>query len=158
MLKLFAHYLFSREGLEAFYVLWGISAGNGKGSLLKLLRITCGSYFHDPDFVSLAAGKRNPAGPDPSTMAFRGRRLLFVADTDAGAKLDTYRLKTFSEGDSAIKARNLYKDQVEFPARWGLFIATNRKMQFSGGETADEGVVRRLRVIEFPFKFCARPA
>ena len=107
-LKLFAHYLFCREGLEAFYVFWGITAGNGKGSTLKLLRLTLGGYFHDPDFATLAASRsRSTAGPDPSTMAFRGRRTLFVADTDPAARLDTYKVKTYSEGDNLIKARNL---------------------------------------------------
>ena len=46
---------------------------------------------------------------------------------------------------------------MQFPARWGLFLATNRRILFSGGDEADEGVVRRLRVVEFPFKFGPSP-
>jgi P4 family phage/plasmid primase-like protien len=81
----------------------------------------------------------------------KGTRGLFSNEPDDGDKLQTPILKPLAEPSTrTIKARGLYKENIEFHITFQLNIFCNNKPELS---SVDGGIGRRVRVIDWKMKF-----
>jgi putative DNA primase/helicase len=117
--------------------------GNGKSTLLRILRNVLGDYVANADLTQLA--DPDTSRPRPDLLRLRGARLILVAEPKPGA-LDVSLIKHLTGGDP-ISARDLWERPVEFRVGGVPIVACNELPKISD---LSEGAWRRIRVIEFP--------
>lgn len=121
-------------------VLTGVGA-NGKTTAAEAVLYALGDYAMTGDPHLFTAGETSSVGQ----VDLMGRRLVFVSETDKGAKLADATVKRLTGGDR-IKARKLYQNFVEFTPSHTAFLITNHPPAAPGD---DDALWRRLRVIPF---------
>lgn len=120
------------------------SGANGKSILIEVLLALLGEHAVAASFDSFAA---RAAGGIPNDIArLAGARLVTVAEVEDGARLREVLIKDLTGGDT-ITARFLHREYFDFRPNFKLWIRGNHKPQIRG---TDEGVWRRIRLIEFP--------
>ena len=88
-------------------------------------------------------GVRNLIVSEPSEVDFVGRETC----------LNTPFLKLIT-GTDCIETRQLYRDNITFVPQFTPFIQCNRLPNI---KSVDDGLVRRIKVITFPFSFVENP-
>jgi putative DNA primase/helicase len=103
------------------------------------------------DYGGVASHKLFMKGTEHSTERadLRGRRYLVAEELTEGRSIDITALKQII-GTTRIKARFLYKDNVEFDASHTLFVTTNYVPIVA---EVDHGTWRRLALVRFPYTF-----
>lgn len=138
---------------EHFYIFTGLSGANGKSTLINFLEDTLGDYNTAVD-VSLLTNKRGlSASASPDVIRLKGKRIISFAEPEAKDELKVGMMKAMSGGDSIV-ARELYKAPVAFKLQSSMFLCCNDLPAIS---SCDGGTFRRLRVINFPSRFCDNP-
>jgi phage/plasmid-associated DNA primase len=104
--------------------------------------------------VNLLTNKMRGAGEANSTLiGFKNKRFMYCSEPEAGAKLNTNFVKMLT-GDT-IKARGLYSnDEEDIKPTYNIFVCCN---ELPGFDTHDEGIARRIRIIDYKTKFCENP-
>jgi P4 family phage/plasmid primase-like protien len=138
--------------LEEFYILTG-EGGNGKGALTDLLKNVFGTYFGTMDHQVLTQRDESADRANPSIYNLYGRRYVNSTEPDAGIKLREDKIKKLTGGDELI-GRQLFGNPITFKPQFGLFLQCNNIPKLSG---LTKGIVRRLRIIPFPFNFVEQP-
>lgn len=82
-------------------------------------------------------------------MPLRGARKAYIEEMPEARHLNTQRLKKIN-GSEEVTARFVHKDNVTFPATWGLVISTNFDLMV---EETDRGTWRRLQEIRYPYTY-----
>lgn len=125
----------------------------GSGENGKSLLTTDGLVPALGDYGSLASAKlvsANRGGEHSTEMAdLRGKRLLIAEEMTEKRALDVTTIKRVQDV-GRIRARALYRDNMEFDASHSLFVTTNYVPVVN--ET-DHGTWRRLALLRFPFTF-----
>ena len=138
---------------EDFYILTG-SASNGKSSLFDLIKSMLGDYYKPMDISQLTCYKKSPNEANASLHHAQGRRIIQIDEPEQSSTLIVSRIKEISGGDQ-IKCRALYSNtETIYKPQFTMFILCN---DMPGLSKIDEGLARRLNVIEFPNRFCEAP-
>lgn len=142
---------------ESLYVHTG-KGGNGKGVLFNLLENATGDYFMTAGntflTTSFKAGQANP-----TLASSKGKRFLLVSEPETeGDKYNSNKLnvdfvKSITGGDT-ITARQLYKSEVSFKPLFTTFLQCNAQPELG---KLDDGIKRRVKVMEYPFTFKETP-
>ena len=132
---------------------YGYTASNGKSFLMELMKGTLGDYG-DLFPVTVVTGKMKQAGDTNSTLlAFKNKRFLYCSEPEAGCNINSNYIKTLT-GD-IIKVRGLYSMvDEEIKPTYRMFVCCNALPNF---DTYDEGIARRISLLEFKTKFCLEP-
>ena len=132
---------------------YGFTASNGKSFLMERICNSMGDYG-DSFNVNLLTNKMSSAGDANSTLInFKNKRFMYCSEPEANAKLNTNFVKMLT-GD-VIKARGLYAQNDEsINPTYNIFVCCNALPEF---DTYDEGIARRIRLLEYSTKFTETP-
>ena len=138
---------------EKFFIWTGISGANGKSTLVNFLEAALGDYTTSID-VSLLTNKRsNSSNASPDVVRLKGKRLFTFQEPESQDTLRTGILKQFSGGDTIV-ARELFKAPITFKLQGTMIMCCNELPSIN---SIDGGSFRRIRVFDFPSRFCENP-
>lgn len=135
---------------QCIFLLQG-KGGDGKSTTMDVLREVMGGYgaiVGVESFLHGAARSGAEASPDMARLA-GDVRLVSTGEPKIGAALDEARIKQVTGGQPII-ARELHGAPFEYRPHYAIFFECNRKPRISGD---DDGIWRRIIVIEFPHQF-----
>ncbi len=138
---------------EKFYIWSGISAANGKSTLINFLEYALGDYIVSIDAGMFTTKRGNPSNASPDITRLRGRRIFNVQELESNEKILAGKLKQMSGGDTMI-GRALHKDFISFKSQGSIIMVSNQLPEIDG---SDAGIWRRLRVTEFNSRFLINP-
>jgi P4 family phage/plasmid primase-like protien len=120
--------------------------GTGKTTFQEVLKFVWGDYSCGIDPNSLAAsGKPEAARARPDLAKLPGMRLVFANESRAGMRFDEGLVKALTGGDT-MTARNLFEAEFDFVPTHKIWLRTNDKPIFDGG---DSGMQRRIKLVPF---------
>lgn len=135
---------------QCIFLLQG-KGGDGKSTTMDVLREVLGGYGATAaveSFLHGAARSGAEASPDMARLA-GDVRLVCTSEPRIGAMIDEGRVKQIT-GGQPISARELHGAVFEYRPRFAIVFECNRKPRISGD---DDGIWRRIVVIEFPHQF-----
>ena len=151
VLRVFASCLYGENKFHKFFVFTG-SGGNGKGMIATLLQSVFGDYYHTVDITLFTKPRERADQPCPALVDARYKRMMMTTEPEKDDEFQKGLLKKISGGD-LIEARTLFsKDIIRYKPQFKLICQTNAIPKIK----LDDGVGRRMEVVDFPFKF--RPA
>ena len=151
LLDVLSSMIYGKNYHQEFYIFNGKGA-NGKSVLMSLLLLTFGKYGNKINATTFT--KPSKGANETSEMhSCKSSRLILVEEPEETDTLITSRLKEFS-GDGKIKTRGLHENAFEFDPQFGLIFFCNQIPSLS---KVDNAIGRRLRLLDFPFKFCDIP-
>lgn len=144
--------LFGKNFLQLFTI-WSGEGANGKGFMVGLLDLIFGDYFGKLSSNTITKETKNANATSEFSAVSSCRTVLFE-EPKKQSKLQTDILKEHS-GDTAIRTRGLFQESFEYVPQYGMIICCNDipDLEDNGGHA----IARRLRVINFPTKFCENP-
>jgi len=143
--------LFGKNYHQEFYIFNGKGA-NGKSVLMSFLLLTFGRYGNKINATTFT--KPSKGANETSEMhSCKSSRIIMVEEPEETDTLITSRLKEFS-GDGKIKTRGLHENAFEFDPQFGIIFFCN---QIPALSKTDNAIGRRLRLLDFPYKFCDNP-
>jgi len=141
--------------LESLYIHTG-SGGNGKGLLSSILVKGLGNYIYCADNTFLTSVFRSGQA-NPTLAKCQGVRYLLVSEPDDGSddvKFNVDFIKLLTGGD-IITTRDLFKTNISFKPQFTPFVQCNNKPKLG---KIDNGIKRRLKIINYPLKFVDNPS
>jgi hypothetical protein len=125
---------------------------NSKSTLFSILKMILGDYFCKINADTFTKQSRS-ANSTSELYKTKGTRLVFFNEPpdDDENKLQTPLLRELADGfKNTLKTRALFKESVEFPIFFRVEGCCNNKPTLS---SADGGISRRVRVIDYPVIF-----
>jgi P4 family phage/plasmid primase-like protien len=153
-MKVAATSIFNNK-LESVYILNG-SGGNGKGVLCNMFYKSLGSYFKMCNPLFLTSKKQSSTSADSTLAQLKGTRMAMVSEPDSTGDDCTFNtgfLKSVSGGD-VLECRDLFKSVFTYQPQFTLFVQTNILPTLP---KTDDGIKRRIKIINFPYKFVENP-
>lgn len=142
---------YNREQMITFN--YGFSASNGKSYIMERLRQVMGEYGGTFQVTLLTSKMKNAGEANSSLIDFNKKRFMYCSEPEAGSKLNTNYVKLLT-GDK-IKARGLYSEnEKEISPTYKISVCCNTLPNF---DVYDEGIARRIRLIEYKTRFCENP-
>jgi P4 family phage/plasmid primase-like protien len=138
---------------ERFYIFTGFMGQNGKSTLINFLEHSLGDYLTSCDVSLLTNKKALSSAASPDVIRLNGRRIVTYNEPESNEEIKCSIIKTFSGGDSVI-ARELYKAPISFKLQATNILICNDIPELNSN---DGGIFRRLRLVQFSSKFCAKP-
>lgn len=131
---------------EKMIIAYG-KGGNGKTTFFNLISKVLGDYAGtiSPE-VLIQKGKANECYEKAD---LRGRRLVVAAELNEGVLMNTAVMKHLTSTDT-IKARQIYKEPIEFKPSHTLIMHTNHRPKV---DTTDSGTWDRIAVVPFTHRF-----
>jgi len=143
--------MFGKNLYQEFYIFNGMGS-NGKSVLMNLLLLSFGDYCGKVNSTTFT--KESKSANETSEMyACKASRLVVIEEPNEKEKLISSRLKEYS-GDTVIKTRGLHENAFVFEVMFSMIFFCNQLCELS---KVDNAVGRRLRLLNFPFKFCDNP-
>ena len=125
---------YSMKGIkneECFFLLYGATTRNGKGTLLETVLSVFGDYGAVADFGSVARSKNQDGSrATPDLARLRGARFVKIDEPSRGVFFDEGLIKKMTGGDK-ITARHLYGTPFEYTPGFAIFISANSKPNVS---------------------------
>lgn len=125
---------YSMKGIkneECFFLLYGATTRNGKGTLLETVLSVFGDYGAVADFGSVARSKNQDGSKaTPDLARLRGARFVKIDEPSRGVFFDEGLIKKMTGGDK-ITARHLYGTPFEYTPGFAIFISANSKPNVS---------------------------
>ena len=147
--KVIASCLFGGNRWEEFYCFTG-SGGNGKGVVSDLLKTAFGNYYLSVDNSLFTKPLERKDQPVPALVEARCKRIMMTTEPESDDKLQGGLIKKISGGD-IIEARTLHsKHIVKYVPQFKMILQMNNIPKMT---RIDGGIERRLRIVNFPFKF-----
>ena len=147
--KVLASCLYGGNRWEEFYGFTG-SGGNGKGVIADLLKTAFGDYYLSVDNTLFTKPLERKDQPIPALVEARCKRIMMTTEPESDDKLQGGLIKKISGGD-IIEARTLNsKHIVKYVPQFKVILQMNNIPKMS---KIDGGIERRMRIINFPFKF-----
>lgn len=146
-------YALSGNKYMEFLQFWIGTGANGKGVYSKLLTKALGDYCYCPDVSVFTTKKTSSSSANPELAKMKGKRLAIATEPNEEDKFQVGQLKAWTGGDR-IQARQLYKDNIEFDPQFLIIVQMNHRPALSD---FDMGIARRLKNVEFPYKFVENP-
>lgn len=137
------------ETLQKFIVFTG-SGGNGKDSLIKLLKSTLGNYYYKANVGALTQKIKGDLAPNIANM--NKKRMVIYNEPESGndgAKIQCSMMKTLTGGDS-VEFRNLYSSNMNTILHGTHIMCCNDKPPLS---EYNEAITRRILVVPFRILF-----
>lgn len=151
-LNVLSSFLFMANKLEKLYFFTG-QGGNGKSLITNLLNSALGQYYLNAD-NSFLTTRFESSKPNPTLRDSNGKRLMLISEPDDSQSLNAGFCKKIS-GKEPIGARGLYESkEISFMPLFTCIICTNQKPSLDKAEPA---LIRRFRIINFPFNFVDNP-
>lgn len=131
---------------ECFFIAYGKSTRNGKGTLFDLVLDTLGDYGVQMDFYTIArSGTKDASRATPDLARLVGVRYVLVNEPQKGTCFDEGLTKQLTGSDN-ITARPLYGATIEFKPRFTIYITSNNLPSI-----ADDTMFASDRVRIIPF-------
>jgi P4 family phage/plasmid primase-like protien len=127
--------------------------GNGKGVLGDLMKKVFGEYFSVMSVNQLTIASKNKNEANPELANKKGKRIALSTELEEKQTLQIGALKQWT-GNDVIEARMLYGQPFTFTPYFTNHLQTN---DFPIIPKIDDALIRRLRVIDYPTKFCENP-
>jgi len=143
--------MFGKNLHQEFYIFNG-RGSNGKSVLMNLLLLSFGDYCEKINATAFTKESRG-ANETSELHACKASRLVCVEEPKEDEKLISSRLKEYS-GDTIIKTRGLHENAFSFTVMFCMIFYCNQLCELS---KIDNAVGRRLRLLNFPYKFCDEP-
>ena len=132
---------------ECFFIFYGNTTRNGKGTTAETILHILGDYgcTAQPETI---AQKQNSNGGAPSedVARLKGARFVNMSEPDKGLRLNSALVKSMTGGDT-ITARFLHQNSFEFRPEYKLFINTNHLPRVN-----DDSIFASGRVKLIPFE------
>lgn len=129
----------------------GLTGGNGKTTLINLLKSLLGDYIIElPE--SVIFNTKNDGRFDLYRLA--GARLAVKSDIPAGASINIGNFKNITGGDAALQAERKFHDPFAFTPECKLILCCNRKPRLPETGGAME---RRIALAPFEADFRKNP-
>jgi putative DNA primase/helicase len=148
---------YAMTGLSVEHVLpifWG-QGRNGKGTLVETIEGILGPYAHKGKAETLLdVGRTATRGSaDADTLSFRGKRFVYVSETNDGRRFNAGLVKELVGGDT-LNARGPYERRpTTFRPTHTLFLLTNNKPHAPADDFA---FWERVHLIPFKWSFVDR--
>ena len=135
---------------ECFFVLFGASSRNGKGTLMESMIKMMGDYGKTavPQTIAQPSESRS-GGPSEDVARLAGARLVNISEPDKKMILNSSLIKRMT-GRDTIAARYLNENTFEYIPQYTIFINTNHLPTVSDNTVFTSG---RCRVIPFQRHF-----
>ena len=132
---------------ECFFILYGPSSRNGKGTTMETYARLMGDYGKSakPDTIAQRQ-TANGSGPSEDIARLIGARFVNVSEPDKKLVLSAALVKTLT-GRDTVAARFLHENSIEFQPEFKLFINTNYLPQVTDVTLFSSG-----RVMVIPFE------
>jgi putative DNA primase/helicase len=119
---------------------------NGKSTIANILSAVFGDYSItlQPDIITATRDGKTP----PDFAEVRGKRLVFLSETEEGDRLSVKALKRLSSNEKQ-SARRLYSMPETFEPSHTVFYSTNHKPRIGSN---DNGTWRRIKNIPFEYQ------
>jgi P4 family phage/plasmid primase-like protien len=131
--------------------IWVGAGGNGKSTLLELFESAIGGYaVRIPGVTLTQETHMTPNQSNPEITRLKGSRIVSTQELE---KFNINTLRNWTSGDRMV-GRNLYNPQNDFKPQFKLVCCCNSLPSLS---PYDEGVWRRIRVLEFRSRFVDQP-
>jgi phage/plasmid-associated DNA primase len=144
--------LFGKNFLQTFSIWTGIGA-NGKSLLGNLLDNAFGKYYAKLSSDTITKESKSANSTSEFSRVSSCLTLLFEEPAE-NTKLQTAILKEHS-GDAKVRTRGLFQESYEYTPQYGMIICCNEIPELS--KIGGHAITRRLRIINFPTKFCENP-
>lgn len=146
----------NRKGTgEFFYILTG-NGGNGKGLSIDMVRCVFGGgefgYYAQFNASTLTKAQDKADGTNSALAKSRGKHFVCASEPESNDTIQGGIVKSISGCDPQT-ARDLNKSAITFIPQYGLFIQANNIPRIK----LDGGIVRRIKIINFPFDFKEEP-
>ena len=152
--RMFGSYATGEIREKVFNIFYGENGNNGKTTLMELIGDVLGPYSQAANKALLM--KRNEMGAserDDNMFALRGRRMIWISETDKGESFNVGGIK-FLTGKDSITCRQSYGKLVTFRPTHHIILSTNNKPK---ADATDNAFWSRTVPIEFPFAFVTTP-
>lgn len=128
---------------------------NGKDTILNTLQFVLGDVAGPVSDDVIVASKHSPqpGGASPHLIDLQGKRLVWVNETNEGARLNTGQVKWVT-GGGLLKARPLYGKPVQFAPTHLVMLVTNNRPHAPGDDYA---LWKRILLIGFKTRFVDNP-
>ena len=111
--------------MECFFILYGATSRNGKGTLMESFLRLMGDYGRNADPVLLAMKfNAQSNGPTEELARLAGSRFVNISEPEKKLTIDAALTKRLT-GNDTITARYLHENSFEFRAGFKIFINTN---------------------------------
>ncbi len=132
---------------ECFFILYGATTRNGKGTTMETTLYLMGDYGMTAQPESIAQKQNVSAGNASEDLArLKGARFVNMSEPDKGLRLNSAIVKQMSGGDT-ITARFLHQNSFEYRPEFKLFINTNHLPKIN-----DDSIFRSGRIKLIPFE------
>ena len=152
VLTLMGSILSGKTSNEKFHI-WVGSGGNGKSKLIELFEYAFGDYCCKLPVTLLTQQRARAEGANPSVVRTKGKRFACLQEPEKNEQIQVGLMKELTGGDKII-ARALHKDPIEFKPQFKLVMTCNKLIKPSSN---DNGVWRRISVVDFPSRFVDEP-
>ena len=155
VLNVLASTMYGRNTEQAFYI-WTGSASNGKSYLQDFMANVMGKYTLKVNATTFTIATK---GQNQNTEMHegKGKRYVYMEEPEDTASSDqkiiASRMKEYS-GDCTLKTKGLYRDPVSWKPQFRVFLSCNSIPEIS---SCDDGVRRRIKIIDFPNVFKENP-
>lgn len=135
---------------ECFFILYGPTSRNGKGTCMETFRRLMGEYGRTakPDTIAMQRSA-NKGMPSEDVARLAGARFVNISEPDKKLVLSAALVKTLT-GNDTITARFLHENSFEFLPRFKLFVNTNHLPQVTDVTLFSSG---RVKLIPFDRHF-----
>lgn len=140
-------------GKQKEFNIWYGSGGNGKSTLINLIKLAFGNYarFIDGSIFAKDETSENMQKHREDCLSHtKAAKVVFCKDIESEKKLDTGFMKEFLSGDLIMKTNRLFSQKHEFKVDCNVIMECNKMPLLSSN---DYGTFRRTRTFEFEKKF-----
>jgi P4 family phage/plasmid primase-like protien len=144
--------LYGENDQQKLVVMTG-EGGNGKSLLIKLVEQVMGEYVGTLDVAYITQKRAHSSKASPEILSLRYKRIGIIQEPDKSDVLNMGIVKQLTGNDNVV-ARPLFGELVKFNNTAKLIMLCN---DIPAPSSNDDGVWRRLRIINFPMKFVDDP-
>lgn len=136
--------------------IWAGPGGNGKGVVKALTKAMLGSYFLEANTSTFLKQqhKSNPTSATPHVVALDKKRCIMSSEANSDDEIDIAFMKALTGADD-IQARDLHKSLITVSIHATFVLMFNAVPSI---QDESDGIKRRLRMLEFPFKYTDEPS
>lgn len=131
---------------ECFFILYGATSRNGKGTLCESVLNVMGNYgcATKPESIGIKQ-YNNSQAPSEDIARLAGVRYVNISEPEKGLVLNSAQIKTMT-GNDTITARFLHENSFDFKLQCKIFINTNHQPVINDIPMFSSG---RVKVIPF---------
>ena len=132
---------------DCFFILYGSTTRNGKGTTMETTLHLLGDYGRTAQPESIAQKQfKHSGGPSEDIARLKGARFVNMSEPEKGLRLNSALVKQMT-GSDTMAARFLNQNSFEFKPEFKLFINTNHLPRVS-----DDSIFASGRVKLIPFE------